>query len=141
MSENIEHEGTIVRIENGCAYVLIEQQSACAMCHAKAICAASDSAEKIIETRIGDNKNFAVGDRVMIVGQKSLGMKAVLLAFVVPFFIFMATLYIAQTLTNDEVVSGTSALLSLLPYWAILALFRKRLSATFRFTIYKLEYK
>ena len=49
MTNTIEHQGIIVSIDNNIAHVRIEQTSACASCHVKSMCGASEKAEKIIE--------------------------------------------------------------------------------------------
>ena len=49
MSESINHNGIIEKIDGGTVYVRIIQQSACSGCHAKSMCTASESKEKIIE--------------------------------------------------------------------------------------------
>ena len=52
MSESINHNGIIEKIDGGTVYVRIIQQSACSGCHAKSMCTASESKEKIIEVPV-----------------------------------------------------------------------------------------
>ena len=49
MHNTIEHQGIITSIENDIAHVKIEQISACASCHVKSMCGASEKADKIID--------------------------------------------------------------------------------------------
>ena len=132
MTNTIEHQGIIVSIDNNIAHVRIEQTSACASCHVKSMCGASEKAEKIIDAHIVDN-TLKTGDQVTIIGQKSLGFQAILLAYVLPFVIIVVALFIANIFTTNEVIMGTCALASLIPYFAILRLMRNKIQAKFQF--------
>lgn len=139
MKDQIEHIGVIQKLEGKTAYVLVEQNSACSACHAKAACSASDTAEKIIETHITGNEQFYQGERVKVVGERKLGLLAVLLAFVIPFCLIVGVLVELKYLNFSENLSGTLALASLIPYYLILSLFKKQLKRKFWFSVEKLE--
>ena len=132
MQNTIEHQGIIIDIDGKLAHVKIEQTSACASCHVKSVCGASDKSEKIIDANIMD-KSLKVGDQVTIIGQKSLGIQAVLLAYILPFIVIIATLFIANIFTTNELIIGTCALASLIPYFVVLHLMRNKIQAKFQF--------
>ncbi len=132
MTNTIEHQGFIVEINDNIAHVKIEQTSACASCHVKTMCGASETAEKIIDAHIRDN-TLKAGDQVTIIGQKSLGFQAIIFAYILPFIIIVATLFIVNKFTTNEVLIGTCALTSLIPYFAILRLMRNKIQAKFQF--------
>lgn len=132
MTNTIEHQGIIVSIDNDIAHVRIEQTSACASCHIKEMCGASEKTEKNIDAHIVDN-TLKIGDQVTIIGQKSLGFQAILLAYVLPFVIIVVALFIANIFTTNEVIMGTCALASLIPYFAVLRLMRNKIQAKFQF--------
>ncbi len=132
MTNTIEHQGVIISIDGSIAHVKIEQTSACASCHVKSVCGASDKSEKIIDANIMDD-TLKIGDEVTIIGQKSLGVQAVLLAYVLPFAMIVAVLFIANIFTVNELIIGTCALASLIPYFAILRLMRNKIQAKFQF--------
>ena len=132
MQNTIEHQGVIISINNKIAHVKIEQTSACASCHVKTMCGASEKSEKIIEAHIYDD-SLKIGDSVIVIGQKSLGVQAVLLAYVLPFCIMIATMFVANALTSNELIIGFCALISLLPYLVALRLMRKKIQAKFQF--------
>ena len=138
MQNTIEHQGIIIDIDGKLAHVKIEQTSACASCHVKSVCGASDKSEKIIDANIMD-KNLKVGDQVTIIGQKSLGIQAVLLAYILPFIVIIATLFIANIFTTNELIIGTCALASLIPYFVVLRLMRNKIQAKFQFYAIKKE--
>lgn len=132
MTNTIEHQGIIVSIDNNIAHVRIEQTSACASCHVKAMCGASEKTEKIIDAHIADN-TLKVGDQVTIIGQKSLGFQAIILAYILPFVVIITSLFIVNIFTTNEVIIGTCALASLIPYFAILRLMQNKIQAKFQF--------
>ena len=132
MTNTIEHQGFIVEINNNIAHVRIEQTSACASCHVKAMCGASEKTEKIIDAHIADN-TLKVGDQVTIIGQKSLGFQAIILAYILPFVVIITSLFIVNIFTTNEVIIGTCALASLIPYFAVLRLMQNKIQAKFQF--------
>ena len=132
MTNTIEHQGIIVSIDNDIAHVRIEQTSACVSCHVKSMCGASEKAEKIVDAHIADD-TLKIGDTVTIIGQKSLGFQAILLAYVLPFVVIVCMLFVVKIFTNNEVIMGTCALASLIPYFAVLRLMRNKIQAKFQF--------
>lgn len=138
MSESIQHNGIIERIDGGIIYVRIIQQSACSGCHAQSMCSASESKEKVIE--IPDNSGkFHLNEEVQICGQSSLGMKAVLLAFVIPIVLVFAAIATGSSMQWEDTTSGLTGLLLLVPYYCILYLLRDKLKRQFIFTLKKLN--
>lgn len=138
MSDTIEHQGVIISIDNNIAHVKIEQTSACASCYVKTMCGATETSEKIIDAHISDT-TLKIGDRVNIIGQKSLGIQAILLAYVLPFLVIISVLFISNIFTTNEIIMGTCALASLIPYFIILRLMKKKLQAKFQFYAIKIE--
>ncbi|MDO9152239.1 MAG: SoxR reducing system RseC family protein [Paludibacter sp.] len=136
MSQKIEHTGIITHIDEKIIQVSIIQKSACSSCHAKDACTASDMDEKIIDVEKTDN-NYKTGDKVLLIGQSSTGLIAVLLAFVIPFLLILFTLFILRSYTDNEALSGTISLSVLIPYYLILSLFNKNLKNKFQFHIEK----
>jgi len=130
----IQHTGEIIAINDGIARVMIMQTSACSACHAKAVCGASDKKEKMIEAEVNSN-DFKVGDVVNVVGQKSLGIIAVLLAYVMPFVLIILTMLIASIVTEKEWIMGTASLVVLVPYFIVLRLMKSKIQAKFKFYV------
>lgn len=138
MSENINHNGIVEKIEKDSVSVRIIQQSACSGCHAQAMCSASETKEKIIEVPDNSGK-FNVNEEVIICGQSSLGLKAVLLAFIIPLIIVVATIVAGTGMHWNDTTSGLTGLLFLLPYYCILYFLRDKLKKQFIFTLKKLK--
>lgn len=136
MVTNIKHLGIVENINGSRLKVKIVQSSACSACSVKGHCSASETKEKIIDVYNKNNVPCQVGERVMIVGTTSMGMKAVLLAFVLPFIVLLLALIISLKLTRgDEAVSALVSLGTLVPYYLIIYICRNRLSRSFMFIL------
>lgn len=136
MSQKIEHTGIITHISGTSMQVRIVQLSACSSCHAKGACSASDMDEKIIDIESNDFE-LKVGDQVNLVGESSMGLLAVLLAFIIPFLLILISLFIMQSYTSNEALMGAISLGALVPYYAVLSLFNNKLKNKLKFTVEK----
>lgn len=137
MSQKIDHTGIITHIDGIKLQVQIIQVSACSSCHAKGACSASDMDEKIIDVESTDS-SLRIGDMVQLYGQSSMGLFAVLLAFVIPFLLILVSLLILKNFTTNEALSGTISLAVLVPYFIILSLFNNKLKKKLTFTVEKI---
>jgi len=136
MSQLIEHAGVIHQIDGRHIRVQILQESACSSCHAKGACSAADMKDKFVDIE-SDGSDYKVGEQVTLYGQSSMGLFAVLLAFVIPFLIILLTLFILKNYIDNEAISGSIALGTLLPYFIILSFFNSRLKSKLKFQIKK----
>ena len=132
----IEHEGIIEHIDGDVAHVKIDSVSACASCHAKGACSAADQEEKYLDVLL-HGATYSQGETVNVQVEKRLGFRAVALGYFYPFLLVMLVLIAMIILGAPELKAGTFALLSLLPYYLGLYLFRKRIESTFTFSIKK----
>ena len=130
----IEHEGIIEHIEGDIAHVKIDSVSACAGCHAKGVCTAADQEEKYLDVPMHGTA-YKQGDSVFVQVARHLGFRAVLLGYVYPFLLLMLVLIIMLSAGATELRAGSIALLSILPYYLLLFLFRNRISKSFTFSI------
>lgn len=137
MADFVEHTGVVESCDGQIISVRIEQQAACAGCHAKGVCSAAEKEDKVIEVFYTKN-DVEKGDKVLLIGQSSLGLYAVLLAYVLPFLLILITLFITSVFVENELISGTISLLVILPYYIVLFLNKKRLKKKFTFEIVKI---
>ena len=151
----IKHDGIIIALnEDGTALVRIVQTSACAACKAKAMCASAESVEKEMRvTLLMDNGRpagygvldadkplleYKVGDEVEVMVQQKMGWKAVVLAYLLPFFVMLAVIFMGNALWNvREETLGTAALCAMALYYIVLGLFKDKLQKEFSFTARK----
>ena len=134
MTNTIEHQGIVKSINGSHIEVLIIQSTACSSCSAKGYCSSSESKEKIIEI-FESNHSYQVGDSVMVEGQTSMGLKAVFLAFVMPFIWVLICLFILMHFLQNELSAAIFSLISLVPYYLILWLLRNQIKNKFTFKL------
>lgn len=134
MKQDISHEGSILEISDKLVKVQIISQSACSACRAKGMCSAFEMSEKVIEVKNDHKSVLKPGDRVDLVMTRSMGNKAVILGYFLPFVFVLVTLLILSAFLN-ELWAGLLSLSVLVPYYIILSLFKDRLSRTFEFKI------
>ena len=148
--EMIKHDGIIIALnEDGTALVRIVQTSACAACKAKAMCASAESVEKeMTVVLLGENgkvktennsiQSYHVGDEVEVMVQQKMGWKAVVLAYLLPFFIMLAVMLIGNAIwAVREEILGTAALCAMALYYIVLGMFKDKLQKEFSFTAKK----
>ena len=147
----IKHDGIIIALnEDGTALVRIVQTSACAACKAKAMCASAESAEKEMTVVLLGDEQWAVGNEVEVMVQQKMGWKAVVLAYLLPFFVMLAVMFIGNGLlaigywllsmgdgAKREAVLGTIALCAMAVYYLVLGMFKDKLQKEFSFTAKK----
>ena len=135
--KSVTHKGTIIEITPECIRVEIINKSMCAACHAKGFCSAGDTKDKIIDVEYYNNGEFAVGDEVEVIMNRSMGFKAVWISYVIPLFILLIFLLTLQGLGFSELHSGLFALLAVCVYYLLVYLFKDKLANKFVFTIVK----
>ncbi len=136
MANIIKHSGIVESTDNTSVQVKIIQTSACSSCSIKGHCSASESKEKIININCLDSSSYKVGDQVIVYGTLSMGMKAVLLAFFIPFLLIVVTLFLLiKIFEMSELQSAIFSLFTTVVYYAVIYLFRNRLERKFKFNI------
>lgn len=138
--DRIEHEGRIIEISENFISVEILSKSACAGCHAKGVCAASDESVKVVEVPLTIStlaQDYSVGETVNVILKQSLGIQAIWIAYVVPLVLLVISLFVFSSLKMGDLNTGLFSLGVLALYYAGVFLFRKKLSKIFTFSIEK----
>ncbi len=136
-SAQVRHPGIVEGVDGNTVHVRIESQAACGHCHAKSHCGMAESAEKLIEVTHPDPGQYAVGDPVIVSLEQSLGYKALLLGYIIPFLILIIALFVVALTTGNEGLAALVAVLLMGPYYLLLYRYRHRLRKTFHFRIYQ----
>ncbi|MBP9986527.1 MAG: SoxR reducing system RseC family protein [Bacteroidales bacterium] len=140
--KEILHTGRIVEIGPQVISVEIVNKSACATCHAKGVCGASDEQVRIIDvpqtiaTRVED---YRVGEEVSLRLSQSLGLRAVFIAYVVPLMVLMASILVLSATQLQQLYVGIISLAAVAVYYIFVATFRDKLEKVFTFSIEKLH--
>ena len=125
MSTKTSHSGIIESIDKECIHVRIVQTSACAACKVASYCNAAESKEKIVDVYKSAG-NLKVGDTVTVTASSQIATQALLYGFAYPFVLLVMVLVLVLWMTGNEAKAGLSALASLIPYYGMLYLLRKK---------------
>lgn len=136
--EQIEHKGVVRSVEEGIVRVAIEVNEACGSCASRKACAMGSSEKREITIYTNDAESYSVGEVVNVGARRSLGTMAVVLCYVVPLVVLIAAIIIANLLGCSDGVAAVVALASSALYYAVLALFRDKISKKVTFTINKI---
>ena len=132
----VSRRGKIVEIDDENVFVNILNMSACSECRAKEACPAFDKQEKIIRIR-NNGQCLAAGDIVDVKIKISHGLKAALIAYILPLTLLMVALITLAAAGLNEIAAGLIAVGLLALYYFALYLSRNGLNRQFDFFIEK----
>ena len=125
-----------MRIERNVVYVKMTVNSACSGCHAKAVCGVGESEDKVVEVETSLASEYNIGERVEVALQSdTMGAKAVILTYVVPFFVLSLLLVAAVVGGLGEGLAVVVALAGVVVYYGVLYLMRDKIKNRIKFTI------
>ncbi|MDY6122531.1 MAG: SoxR reducing system RseC family protein [Porphyromonas sp.] len=117
--------------------VRMMQMSACSGCHAKGFCSSSDCKEREVVVP-GAYPELQVGDRVELEGRETLGWWAMLLAFVFPLVVLVASVFLSLSLGLSELYAALVGLGIIALYYLLLSFFGNSLRKKFVFSLRKI---
>jgi Positive regulator of sigma E activity len=129
--------GKVVSVSQNIVSVKLETSSLCASCHAKGACSAADKADKVVEVKVTNSNVYSVGEEVTVLMEKSLGLRAVLISYVIPLIILLFLLLTLSMLGCNELVAGLFSILGVGIYFAVLFVMRDSIEQSFVFRIEK----
>ncbi|MBQ2386616.1 MAG: SoxR reducing system RseC family protein [Bacteroidales bacterium] len=138
MVENCsEQVGVVVDVKPKEVVVKIEQKSTCANCHSRGACTSFDKKDKEIEVATDKAADYKIGDKVKVSISTKLGMKAVFIAFVLPFvFLMIAIVVCLKCLNLSEALSCLIAIVITAVYYCVLFKRKNSLQKQFVFKIH-----
>ena len=131
----ISHSGRIVAIDPSCITVEFVTEDACASCHAAALCGMSEG--KIKTLQVPAKLGFEVGEEVEILLKRTMGLKAVWLAYVLPLVLMVAVLLILTGVGLAELMAGLCGIAAVGLWYLVLWLLRDKLKNEYTFEIKK----
>jgi len=134
-SDYIAHPGIVQSIEKDRIQVLILAESACISCKMKNMCSVADMKEKIIDASLSPGQSVKSGDKVNVVMEKSMGVKAIMIAYLLPFVVNFAALFVLTGLGVEQGIAALASLASLALYYFILHKLKDRLANKFSFRV------
>ena len=133
-SEEVSHSGKIIEITPQLITVEIVSESACSSCHAKGLCGLGESKVKTVQVPF-DFGNWAIGQEVEVILKRSMGLKAVWVAYVLPLCVLFAVLMGVNATGAGELVSGLCAIGAVALYYLAIFIFRDKLRNEYSFSI------
>ncbi len=133
--DEVKHTGRVVSVDPQVTKVEIERTSACSSCHARELCGFSESEKKIVDVPTSGFDPHDIGDEVVVCMKRSMGMKAVWIAYVAPLIVLMAAILILSAFSLGELVTGLCAIAAVAVYYIVILCFRKKLNNEFIFYI------
>ena len=130
----VQHKATITSIDsmNGMITAQISVTEACQSCAARKACSGETQKEFVLAN---DLQNRQVGDSITLCITKSMTIKAIALAYMIPVFITIAALLIMQAVGVTELLAGCIALATIAVYFVLLRVFRNKLEKQINITI------
>ena len=131
--EEITHKGRIVAIDPEITTIEIISEAACAACHAKGLCSLGEQQVKQVQVRTSAWTPRQVGDEVEVVLKKSMGYKAVFIAYGLPLVVLFVALLLLNALGVGELYAGLGAIGAVVLCYFVLFLFRNKISKDYSF--------
>lgn len=133
---DVRHRGVVDEVGERYVKVRIVQSSACASCKIANHCTASEMKVKTIDVYgVDDAEKYIKGQEVVVCASMDVARRALLFGFGIPLVLLVAVVALMLCFTGNEGLSALTGLLSLIPYYIILYVFRSKLQKKLRFWI------
>ena len=132
-SSRVQHEGIVKSISTQTLEVSIISHSACSGCHAKI----ADMKEKVI-TAQRPREELRPGDKVIVYASVNNAFYSVLLAYIMPSILIIATIFFLEKSGSSELYAAISSLILLAGYFIILYFCRNKIARKINFTVEKI---
>ncbi len=121
MGQNRGRSATITAIEGEVMKCRVECYDACGGCAARRVCGGDDSGKEL--TLLCDNENYRVGDTIVVEVSSGMGLRAVILAYIVPIVLIIGVLLGGNALGLSELMVGVGALGVVAIYYLVVKIF------------------
>lgn len=132
----VEHSGTVVRVERDRLFVRIEATGACGACRAREACGMGEARERIVEALLPEAASYAAGDEVTVGVRRSVGLRAVVVAYVGALAVLLAALVLGVSVLHwEERAAALASLGAVALYYGALRLLHRRIGRSVRFVV------
>lgn len=140
MSEDIiEHSGVVKGSTEQFISVELLSKTQCKSCSAKSVCSLGTDESKIIEVPNSGFKTFNIGETVNVKMLRSMGIKALWIAYLIPLLILIFVMIIMSLFISNELIIGLSIISTVGLYYLFIWFFRNKLKNEFIFEVEKLN--
>lgn len=137
MSKLIKHSGVVSQVNDDYVVIDIQRSSACASCESKSACVTLNTQTQQISCK-NDNYELKTGDNVNVVSERKQSLYAIVVALLVPLFLFILTIIICSEIFNlNEGLSAITAFSVIALYYIILHFFDYKIKNKINFRIEK----
>ena len=137
MENVVSHNGKIVSVSDTHVFVKINREGACEGCKNVKSCQINKSEDTIITVYTEQANVYCVDEEVLVIMKTSLGLKAVVYAYLLPLVFLLATFLIVSQFIHSEIIQILLAFIPVIVYYIILYIIRDRLEKTFQFFVAK----
>ena len=131
------HTGKVVLVSDTHVFVKVERGSACLGCKNKSSCQTGGAKDQVMSIKTTDANSFFADEDVEVLMRNSMGMKAVVYAYLLPFLTLLAAFLGIRQFTSSEIVQVLGAFALVAVYYFILYKMRSRLESNFQFFVRK----
>ena len=82
---------------------------------------------------------YNTGQRVVVRLKASQGFNALFLGYILPFIVLLSVMIITSNITDNEGIVGIAAIVSMIPYYFALYLFRNKIKKRFTYVVQPLN--
>ncbi len=136
-SKAIHHKGRVVDIREGKIVVVLHKSGACGGCKAKDKCGMVESENREVEVAYPRDKEFEVGESVVVSVTMGMGRRAVIFAYVLPLLILVFSMVLGGIFALAEWALALIGLVGVACYYFFLYLVRGKIEQKINFTITK----
>ena len=136
-SGEVSHKGKVVSVGKDTVSVQIVSESACSACHAAGLCGALESKKKIVDVPVYGDQAYSIGQEVEVCLARKMGLKAVLLSYVIPLVILLILVLTLSSIGLGELVCGLASIGGVALYYLILYFRRDSLAEGYVFYVRK----
>ncbi len=137
--QQVTHPGIVISSQQGTVQVKMQVVSACASCEAHARCTFAEKKDKTVDITTPQWQNYNPGDPVTVIINSGRGLLAVLIAYILPAVLILATFATLYTLRLPELWVALASLAVIGLYTLVLYLSRNRLQQRFTFRLEKAD--
>ena len=135
--KQINHLAKVVSVSTSSLKLEISRHSACHNCEAQNGCSIRECQNRIINVPTIRAKQFSIGEEVVVSISQNSGYWALFFCYVLPLIIMLISLFTTYHLTQNEIKSGISAIIILIPYYFGLFLSNKYIAPKFQIRVSK----
>ena len=131
MRQIVKRIGRVVAIDGRVATVLVQRQTACAECKANTTCHSTECEKMHISVLLDKGQILSVGQQVAVGVNDKKALYSVLMGYDLPLLVFCVVCLVASACTDREGIVAVAGLVSVVLYYIVLFVFRRKLDTYF----------